>query len=144
MMLVRSVPIKLNVNEVILKTIEIYKQGLQLCVDKAWDMRIKNNIKLHPFVYYDLKAIGLPAQLSISCIKQACGMIKKAKNKPFIKRASIRYNQPRSFSFKNNVLSISTIEGRVKIPIKIPNYALKYFEWWDIRESLLTQSKDKH
>ena len=135
-MLVRSIPIKLKVNEVILKTIESYKQGLQFCVDKAWDMRIRNNIKLHPFVYQDLRTLGLPAQLSIACIKQACGMVKKAKNKPFIKRASIRYNKPRSFSFKNNILSISIIKGRVKIPIKIPDYALKYFDW-KIVESLL-------
>jgi len=143
-MLVRSIPIKFNVNEAILKTIEIYKNGLQFCIDTAWELHIRNNIKLHPFVYYDLRDIGLTAQLSISCIKQACGMIKKAKSKPFIKKTSIRYNQPRSFSFKNNILSISTIEGRVKIPIKIPNYALKYFELWDIRESLLTKSKDKY
>jgi len=143
-MLVRSIPIKLKVNDLIIQTIELYKQGLQLCVDRAWEMRIRNNIKLHPFVYYDLRTLGLPAQLSVSCIKQACGMVKKAKNKPFINRTSIRYNTPRSFSFKNNVLSISTIQGRVKIPIKIPDYTLKYFDDWKIVESLLTQSKDKH
>lgn len=143
-MLVRSIPIKLKINEIILRTIKLYKQGLQLCVDKAWEMKIRNNIKLHPFVYRDLKNIGLPAQLSVSCIKQACGMVKKSKNKPFIKKTSIRYNAPRSFSFKNNILSISTIEGRVKIPIKIPEYCLKYFNDWNIVESLLTQSKDKH
>lgn len=142
-MLVRSVPIKLKISEEVVDTIELYKRGLQFCVDKAWDMRIKNNIKLHPFVYWDLRDMGLPSQLSASCIRQACGIVKKAKSKPFINKTSIRYNQPRSFSFKNNVLSISTIKGRVKIPISIPDYALKYFDW-DIRESLLTKSKDKH
>jgi len=40
-------------------------------------------------------------------------------------------------------LSISTLQGRVKIPIQIPDYALKYFDW-EIRESLLTQNKDKY
>lgn len=134
-----SIPIKLNVNDLIIKTIELYKQGLQFCIDKGWEMRIRNNIKLHPFVYQDLRTLGLTSQLSVSCIKQACGMLKKAKTKPIIKRVSIRYNQPRSFSFKNNILSISTINGRVKIPIKIPEHALKYFDW-EIRESLLTQN----
>ncbi len=141
-MLVRSIPIKLKVNDLIIRTIELYKQGLQYCINKAWEMRIRNNIKLHPFVYSDLRTLGLPAQLSIACIKQACGMVKKAKTKPFIKRTSIRYNSPRSFSFKNNVLSISTIQGRVKIPIKIPNYALKYFNW-KIVESLLRFDNNK-
>ena len=142
-MLVRSVPIKLKVNDLIVRTIKLYKQGLQHCVDVAWEMKIRNNIKLHPFVYQDLRTLGLPSQLAISCIKQACGIVKKAKTKPFIKRTSIRYNAPRSFSFKNNVLSISTINGRVKIPIQIPNYALKYFDW-KIVESLLTQNKNKY
>lgn len=141
--MLRSIPIKIKVNEVIVKTIELYKQGLQHCVDVAWGMKIRNNIQLHPFVYQDLKQMGLPSQLSISCIKQACGMVKKAKSNPIINRVSIRYNAPRSFSFKNNVLSISTIQGRVKIPIKIPDYALEYFNW-EIRESLLTQNKDKY
>ena len=136
MMLVRSIPIKLKINKLIIKTIDKYKIGLQLCVDRAWEMRIRNNIKLHPFVYRDLRTLGLPAQLSIACIKQACGMVKKAKSKPFINKTSIRYNSPRSFSFKNNILSISTLKGRVKIPIKIPDYALKYFNW-KIVESLL-------
>jgi len=73
----------------------------------------------------------------------ACGIIKKAKTKPLINRTSIRYNAPRSFSFKANVLSISTISGRVKIPIKIPEYARKYFDNWEIVESLLYRKKDK-
>ena len=143
MLLRASIPIKLKIIEPIIKTIELYKQGLQFCVDTAWGMKIRNNIKLHPFVYQALRTLGLPSQLSIACIKQACGMIKKAKTKPFINRVSVRYNQPRSFSFKNNILSISTIKGRVKIPIKIPDYALKYFNW-KITESLLTKNKEKY
>lgn len=142
-MLIRSIPIKIKVNELIVKTIELYKKGLQHCVDVAWGMKIRNNIQLHPFVYQDLKKMGLPSQLSISCIKQACGMVKKARSNPIINKVSIRYNTPRSFSFKNNVLSISTIQGRVKIPIKIPNYALDYFDW-KIKESLLTKNKEKY
>src|SRR3990167_2914044 len=128
--------IRIEPRQEIIDTIAIYQKGMQLCINKAWEMKIRNNIKLHPFVYSDLRTLGLPSQLSISCIKQSCGMIKKAKSKPFIKTASIRYNAPRSFSFKNNILSISTINGRVKIPIKIPDYALKYFNW-KIVESLL-------
>ncbi len=140
--MLRSIPIKIKVNDLIIKTIELYKQGLQHCVDVAWGMKIRNNVQLHPFVYPKLRET-LPSQLAISCIKQACGMVKKAKSKPFISKVSIGYNQPRSFSFKNNILSISTIQGRVKIPIKIPDYALNYFNW-EIRESLLTKNKEKY
>ena len=107
-----------------------------MCVDRAWEMGIRNNIKLHPFVYQDLRTLGLPSQLAISCIKQSCGLVKKAKSKPFIKFCSIRYNSPRSFSFKNNVLSISTIKGRIKVPFIIPDCFKDYFNW-EISESLL-------
>lgn len=143
-MMVRSIPIKIKVNKVIIDTIELYKKGLQYCANVAWGMKIRNNIQLHPFVYQDLRNIGLPSQLAVACIKMACGIVKKARSNPNINKVSIRYNKPRSFSFKNNILSISTIEGRVKIPIKIPDYALKYFKDWEIRENLLTKSKEKY
>jgi len=128
--------IKINATKEIIKTIKIYKRGLQLCVNTAWNKGINNNIKLHPFVYRKLRKIGLTSQLSISCIKQACGIVKKAKTKPIINNVSIRYNFPRSASMKNNVLSISTIKGRIKIPFIIPNCYKEYFSW-NIKESLL-------
>jgi IS605 OrfB family transposase len=135
-----SIPIKIRINESIVNTFTIYKKALQFCIDTGWKMKIKNNIQLHPFVYTQIRNFGLPSQLTVACIKQACGMLKKAKTKPFINKTSIRYNTPRSFSFKNNILSIGTINGRVKIPIKIPEYSLKYFNNFEIRESLLIQS----
>ena len=128
--------IRIEPRQEIIDTIVVYKRGLQLCIDKAWEMKIRNNIKLHPFVYQELKTLGLPAQLSIACIKQACGMIKKAKTKPLINFCSIRYNSPRSFSFKNNILSISTIKGRIKVNFIIPDCFKDYFSW-KIDESLL-------
>ena len=128
--------IRIEPRQEIIDTIAIYQKGMQLCVDRAWEMKIRNNIKLHPFVYQDLRTLGLPSQLAISCIKQACGLVKKAKNKPFIKFCSIRYNAPRSFSFKNNILSISTIKGRIKFPFVIPNCYKSYFSW-EVDESLL-------
>ena len=134
--------IRIEPRQEIIDTIAIYQKGMQLCVDRAWEMRIRNNIKLHPFVYQDLRTLGLPSQLAISCIKQACGLVKKAKNKPFIKFCSIRYNAPRSFSFKNDVLSISTIKGRIKVPFNVPDCYKSYFSW-EVDESLLRISKGK-
>ena len=143
-MLVRSVPIKIEVTEIIVDTIDLYKQGLQYCVNNGRILGIKNNVRLHPFVYSELRNLGLPAQLSVSCIKMACDILKSKCKTPIIKNVSVRYNTPRSFSFKDNVLSIGTINGRVKIPISIPEYASDYFNNWEIRESLLTENRGKH
>ena len=135
--------IKIEPRQEIIDTISLYQKGMQFCVDRAWEMKIRNNIKLHPFVYSELRTLGLPSQITISCIKQACGMIKRAKSKPIIKFCSIRYNSPRSFSFKNNILSISTIKGRIKVPFIIPNCFKDYFSW-EIDESLLRiDNKDR-
>jgi len=140
-MIVRATAkIRIDANPKIVRTIKLYKRGLQYCINIAWKNRIKNNIKLHPLVYKHLKSIGLPAQLSIACIKQACGIIKRAKSKPIINKCSIRYNFPRSASFKNNILSISTVKGRIKVPFIIPDCYKEYFTW-DVNESLLRIDK---
>lgn len=130
-----SAKIKITATNEVIKTIKAYSHALQFCVDNAWPRKIRNNVKLHPFVYNHLRKT-LPAQLAVACISQACGMVKKAKNKPLIKNASVKYNFSRSASFKNNILSISTIKGRIKIPFTIPDCYKKYFDW-EISESLL-------
>jgi len=131
--------IKIEPRQEIIDTINFYQKGLQHCVDVAWGMKIRNNVQLHPFVYPKLKET-LPSQLAISCIKQACGIVKKAKTNPIIKFCSIRYNFPRSASVKNNILSISTIKGRIKVPFTIPDCYKKYFSW-KVTESLLIIDK---
>jgi len=132
--------IKITTTPEIIETLRIYAKGLQFCIDTAWQNKIRNNIKLHPLVYPTLKGYGLQSQLAIACIKQSCGMVKKAKSKPIINRCSMRYNFPRSASFKNNVLSLATIKGRVKIPFTIPDCYKEYFSW-DVSESLLRIDK---
>lgn len=127
--------IKISATQEIIDTISTYKKGLQFCIDTAWEHRIINNVKLHPFVYKTLRSY-LPAQLAIACISQSCGMVKKAKSKPIINRVSVGYNFPRSASFKNNVLSIRTLKGRTKIPFTIPTCYAEYFTW-KVCESLL-------
>ncbi|MBI2660557.1 IS200/IS605 family element transposase accessory protein TnpB [Candidatus Woesearchaeota archaeon] len=138
---IATAKIKIKAIPEIIQTSKIYAKTLQFCIDVAWQNKIKNNINLHPFVYRYIKGMGLQSQLAIACIKQACGMIRKAKTKPMIKRASIRYNIPRSASFKNNILSLATIKGRVKIPFSIPQCYSEYFTW-DIKESLLRIDKN--
>jgi IS605 OrfB family transposase len=132
--------IKIIATPEIIETLRIYAKGLQLCINIAWQNKIMNNIKLHPFVYKTLRSYGLQSQLAIACIKQSCGMVKKAKSKPIINRCSMRYNLTRSFSFKNNIISLATIKGRIKIPFTIPNCYKEYFSW-KVCESLLRIDK---
>jgi IS605 OrfB family transposase len=122
------------------EVLSAYKTGMQLCTDQAWKRRIKNNIKLHPFVYKKLKKT-LPAQLAVSCIKQACGIVKKAKTIPNIKRASVRYNFPRAARIKGNELHLRCLKERVVIPFSVPVCFQNYFDTWNIKEGLLSVNR---
>lgn len=128
-------------NEVV-ATIKAYGKALQFCVNTAWESRIRNNVKLHYVVYRELReTYKLPAQLAVACIKQACGIVKRAKSKPVVKRASVGYNFPRSASLKGDILSIVTLNGRQKFVIKVPTCYVAYFADWKLTESLLRLDK---
>jgi len=132
--------IKINPTPEIVATIKSYAKSLQFCVDTAWEHKITNNINLQPIIYKQLRKI-LPAQLAIGCIKQAIGIVKKAKSKPLIKRASVRYNFPRSAGLNGTNLSIRTLNKREKFNIVIPDCFKEYFSNWDVAESLLRMDK---
>lgn len=131
--------IKIATTPEIVKTIKVYTKGLQLCVNQAWNRKIKNNIKLHPFVYKYLRK-NLPSQLAISCIKQACGIVKKAKTKPIIKKANVRFNFPRNASLKKDRLILRLLKKRQEFDLNIPSCYKSYFDW-KICESLLRMDK---
>ena len=124
-------------NEVV-ATAKAYGKALQFCVNIAWESRIRNNVKHHHVAYRELReTYKLPAQLAVACIKQACGIVKRAKSKPVVKRASVDYNFPRSASLKGDILSIVTLNGRQKFVIKVPACYAAYFKEWKLTESLL-------
>ena len=131
-----TIKIKIPATSEIVATLKAYTKALQFCVDYAWEHNIRNKITLQYAVYKHLKTTKLQAQLIIGCCRQSIEMVKKAKTKPVVKHTSMRYNFPRSASFKNNSLSLSTIKGRIKVPFIIPDCYKEYFSW-NVAESLL-------
>ena len=122
----------------VVATIAAHTRAIQYCVDVAWQNKIRNNVKLHPLVYDSLrKTFLLPAQIAVSCIKQACGIVKKAKTKPVINRSSVRYNFPRSAGLSGNKLTFRTLNNREKVELNIPKAYTQYFTGWKANESLL-------
>ena len=137
-----SVKLKLPVTTELSATCRAYQKALQHCIDIAWSKQIKNNVQLHPYVYTAIRSeFKLPAQLAISCIKQAAGMVKKAKSKPLLERVSVRYNFPRSAGMRNEVLTLRTLTKRNRYPLTIPPIFQEYFSSWDLCESLLRIDK---
>jgi len=121
-------------------TMRVYAHAVQFCVDIAWRHKITSKTKLQRRCYYEVKeCFGLQAQLVINAITQAIEMVKKAQSKPRVSpELSIRYNFPRCASIAHDwtVLSLSTIEGRVKFKITLPEVFKHYLEW-KLGESIL-------
>ena len=136
---IATAKIKISATPEVVDTIKAYSKGLQFCINAAWQNNIRNNIKLHPLVYKTLRQT-LPAQLAVACIKQACGMNKKAKSKPTINRTSVRYNFPRSANLKGNVLVLRLLNKRQEFKLNIPECYKEYFSW-KASESLLRMDK---
>lgn len=133
--------VRINPTKQIIRTIKAYTKALQFCVDYAWKHKIRNNIKLHHKIYYSIrKKFKLPSQIAVACLKQACGMVKKAKSKPIIKRASVRYNFPRSANLKGDILVLRLLKSRQEFKFTIPDCYKEYFNW-DVKESLLRMDK---
>lgn len=136
-----SAKIRINPTDEVVKTISAYTKALQFCIDYAWKHKIIHNFKLHYAIYHTIrKRFRLPAQIAVACMRQACGMIKKAKTKPTIKRTSVRYNFPRSADLKGDTLVLRLLDCRQEFKFNIPECYKEYF-YWKVAESLLRMDK---
>ncbi|HLC19314.1 MAG TPA: transposase [Candidatus Nanoarchaeia archaeon] len=133
--------VRINPTEQVIDTIKAYTKALQFCVDYAWKHKITQNFKLHYAIYQNIRQrFKLPAQIAVVCMRQACGMVKKAKSKPIIKRTSVRFNFPRSANIKGNKLVLRLLKCRQEFNLNIPECYAEYFKW-DVSESLLRMDK---
>ncbi|MFX0097906.1 MAG: RNA-guided endonuclease InsQ/TnpB family protein [Candidatus Hodarchaeota archaeon] len=120
-------------SDILDRTMRVYAKAVQFCVDTAWKSGIQNRVRLHHLCYYELRErFNLHAQLACNAIKQAVEMIKGSRSKPEVSEGlSIRYNLLRCGSVRDNwtVLSLSTMNGRVKFQISVPEVFDKYLDW---------------
>jgi len=145
---VATMKIKIPTNPILLETMHQYSQSAQEVVDVGFEKHLWNKRKLHDLTYYKIrKSSKLPAQLVCSSRNKACETLKSVfrnkGSKPIFKKyLTIRYDA-RSFSFKENQVSLCSVEGRIKIPIKITEYYRKYFGWKVCSADLICDKKKK-
>jgi len=144
---VTTIRLKIPCKRELLETMKQYSKSAQYVVDTGWDNGTYSKRELHNLTYYPIREIlELPAQLVCSSRDKACETLKalrkvKKPTKPnFKEMLTIRYDA-RSFGFKFDCVSLVTINGRVKIPIDVPEYYWKYLDW-DIRNADLTFNKN--
>lgn len=131
------IKIKIPYKKEIIETMQQYSYSANKVIDFGWNIQTNNKRELHDLTYYKIRnETQLPAQLVCSSRDKAVEVLKASKfkhSKPIMKKyLTIRYDA-RSFAFKSNqegyYVSLSTIYGRIKVPIEIPEYYWKYLDW---------------
>jgi len=129
MKLIKTVVCKLKVSseqaEALDATLKAFAYACNYVLDKAKELKTGNKFKLQQACYYDLKAkFRLTANLAVRAIARASDAYKARKDKvKGFKPNSVSYDQ-RIFRFiePKEMVSLSTVKGRIKVPLAIGNY----------------------
>ncbi|MBU1204926.1 MAG: transposase [Nanoarchaeota archaeon] len=144
-----TIKLKIPCKKELLETMRQYSKSAQYVVDTGWENGIYSKRELHNLTYYPIREIlELPAQLVCSSRDKACETLKslwkiKKPTKPnFKEMLTIRYDA-RSFSFNFDCVSLATTNGRLKIPVDIPEYYWQYLDWDARNADLILDRKNK-
>lgn len=111
--------------EILDRTLVAFAQGCNFALDQGREAKTSSNIRIHHLSYHLIrKEFGLPANLAVRAIARASGILKvKSRINSIIKPSSIDLDQ-RIFSFheKEEKVGITTIDGRIKIPLILGEY----------------------
>lgn len=143
MKLIRTAKIKLNIEVAdILPTLQAYTKAFNFVCQVGYDKKNYNGVQLHKLTYYTTREY-LPAQLAISARMKATEALKsifskkKKLHKKFLpkcpqsKLSSIRLDANSYSLFLNSKeVSILTIDGRKRYPLKVSAYHQQFFSSW--------------
>ena len=137
----RTIKLRLESDERLADTVKSYNEACNFVLKKGFKAKTFNKLKVHHMTYKAVRKKFPHLQSSLVCAArdQACDMLKrenqgkkkKWKRLPLKKQSSgIRYNA-RTFTpmLKKNIVTLSTLEGRIKVPIKMPEYFQRYSDW---------------
>jgi IS605 OrfB family transposase len=139
MKLVRTIKLKLKEDpKVFQPTIDAYTKAFNHTCQVGWNDKTHNGVQLHHKVYEETRKY-LPSQLAVSARMKATEALKSVKARlkkrkkascPQSKQIGIRYDA-RSFNvwWDRNEISFSTVEGRKKVQIEVPEYFKQYLTW---------------
>jgi IS605 OrfB family transposase len=107
------------------ETMHQFNAACNYVAEIAFQMHTANKIKLQPIVYHDIREkFGISSQMAVRAISKACEAYKLDKSiKPtFDLDGAVVYDQ-RILSWKGlDTVSLLTVNGRIKVPIKICDY----------------------
>lgn len=111
--------------QALLETMHQFNAACNYVAEKAFELHTANKIELQKIVYYDIRGkFGISAQMAVRAISKASEAYKRDRSiKPeFDRNGAVIYDQ-RIMSWKGlDRVSLLTLQGRIKLPIKICNY----------------------
>lgn len=128
--MILTLKLKLSDDQDIFNTISCYTNALNYVSQSAFSKykKVTNNLKLHKEYYQTIRSnYNLPSQMACSVFRDVSAKYKANKKKKLssaisFKETHINYVYNKDFSFKNNILKISTINGRKQYNINLCDY----------------------
>jgi len=129
-----TIKLKIPQREEVLELMEEYSKAASYIVDKGHKAGVFNRYKLHHLCYYEAKErFKLPSQFIINANREASQTLKSVKankgGKPVFKKCLPLPFDKRTFTFKFDTVRLTTLEGRIDMPIEVPEYYWKYLDW---------------
>ena len=131
----RTITLHIEPDDRLVKTIEMTNLATNDILKAGFENKVVNRLKLHHLTYYPIREEypTIPASIVTTARDNASEMLKlvKLKRLPFKRRwSAIRYNQ-RTFTpeLGRGFVTLASIQGRVRVPIALPNYFRRYDGW---------------
>ncbi len=129
-----TIKLKIRQREEVLETMKQYSRTVSYIADKGFKAKVFNRYELHHICYYEAKEkFGLPSQFIINANRVASQTLKSVKTnrggKPVFKEFLPLPFDKRTFSFSSDKIRITTLRGRIDVPIDVPEYYWKYLDW---------------
>lgn len=131
-----------------------YAEACNRLVPIVREHRVWNRVVLHQRTYDDLREkTPLGSQMCCNAIFSVCkaykaqkkrGRIRKDKPVPAIrfKNASVHFDK-RTYSIKGNILSLYTLDGRIKVPMRLGDHQIRILRSGEPKEAELVFRRGK-
>lgn len=143
----RTIQIKLKLSESQNKALhelqamfsDACNQAAQIAVDK----KETNRVRLHHLCYYELKKQFpfLGSQMCCNAIaktSQALKALKKPRPVLFKRECSVHFDK-RTYSLKKGILSVFTLQGRIRIPLEVSPFHQSFLDRGILKEAELVR-----
>ena len=131
---VATIKLKIPFNKLLFRTMKEYSKAVSYIANLGFKEKMDNRYNLHHLCYYKARdKFKLPSQFIINANRVASQTLKSVKtnkgSKPVFKKIMPLAFDKRTFIFFKDKVRLTTIKGRIEIPINIPEYYLKYIDW---------------